>query len=92
MIKFIIKNRYSNTNLPDKHGRWARIVYVNDFQIAWISMTFIDNKLFYRVVDYFPSIKSDSPCSTIIVDQSLEQIINDVKLRFNNFILNVIKE
>ena len=89
-MNFIVKNRYSETNLPDKHGRWARIVYAGSFQIAWISKVWIETKFFYSVTDYFPSVQNDSPCYSVVIDKSLEEVIEDVKLRFNKFISNVI--
>ena len=89
-MNFTVKNRYSETNLPDKHGRWARIVYSNNLQIAWISKVWIETKFFYSVTDYFPSVQNDSPCYSVVIDKSLEEVIEDVKLRFNKFISNVI--
>ena len=89
-MKFTVKNRYSDSNLPDKHGRWARIVYANNFQIAWISKVWIETKFFYSVNDYFPTLHTDSPCYSIVIDKELEEVIEDVKKRFNAFISNVI--
>lgn len=90
-MKFRVINRYSDTNQPDKHGRWARIVYANNFQIAWISKVWIENKFFYSVNDYFPSAFTDSPCISIVVDKDLEEVIQDVKTRFAYFINNSLK-
>ena len=64
-MNFTVKNRYSETNLPDKHGRWARIVYANNLQIAWIKGIIIDDKLFYSVKDFFPSVHNDSAKETL---------------------------
>ena len=89
-MNFTVRNRYSETNMPDKHGRWARIVYANNLQIAWISKVWIETKFFYSVTDYFPSVQNDSPCYSVVIDKSLEEVIEDVKLRFNKFISNVI--
>lgn len=87
-MKFTVINRYSETNQPDKHGRWARVVYANNFQIAWISKVWIETKFFYSVNDYFPSIYNDNPCYSAVIDKELEEVIQDVKSRFSYFINN----
>lgn len=79
-------NRYSDTDKPDKHGRWARIVYANNLQIAWIKMIIIDDKLFYSVKDFFPSVHNDSPCYSAVVEEPIEHVVLGVKDRFNYFI------
>lgn len=91
-MKFTVINRYSETNLPDKHGRWARVVYANDLQIAWISKVWIETKFFYSVKDYFPSIHNDNPCYSVVIDEKLEEVVEQVKNRFNNFISHIIYE
>jgi len=40
MIEYF--NRYSNTDLPDDMGRWARIAIYKNIRIAWISR--LENK------------------------------------------------
>ena len=91
-MTFRVLNRYSETNLPDKHGRWARVVYANGLQIAWISKVWIETKFFYSVHDYFPSIHSDNPCYSVVIDEELEEVIEQVKNRFNNFISHILYE
>ena len=87
-MKFTVINRYSDSNLPDKHGRWARIVYANNFQIAWISKVWVENKFFYSVKDYFPSLHTDMPCYSIVIDKDLEEVIQEVNSRFAYFANN----
>ena len=89
-MKFTVQNRYSDSNQPDKHGRWARIVYANNFQIAWISKVWIETKFFYSVNDYFPSQHSDNPCYSIVIDKDLEEVVQEVKNRFAYFVNNAI--
>ena len=91
-MNFTVQNRYSETNFPDKHGRWARVVYANNLQIAWISKVWIETKFFYSVHDYFPSIHNDSPCYSVVIDEELEEVIEQVKKRFGNFISHILYE
>ena len=87
-MRFSVNNRYSDTDTPDKHGRWARVVYANNFQIAWISKVEIENKTMYKVNDYFPSIHNDNPCYGGVSDKNIEEVIQEVKTRFAYFINN----
>lgn len=89
-MKFTVKCRYSDSNLPDKQGRWARIVYANDFQIAWISKVWIETKFFYSVHDYFPSIHNDSPCYSSVIDEEFEIVVEKIQVRFNRFLSNIL--
>ena len=84
-------NRYSDTEEPDKHGRWTRIVYANNLQIAWISKIIIDDKNYYSVKDYFPSIHNDSPCYSEVVEKPIESVVLEVKERFEYFISHINK-
>ena len=90
-MQFSVKNRYSDNDLPDKHGRWARVVYANNFQIAWISQIEIDNKKMYKINDYFPSIHNDNPFYGGVSDKKIEEVIQEVKTRFAYFINNSLK-
>lgn len=63
MIKYI--PRYSRTDEPDEQGRWARVAYFKDIQIAWISLTqFTDTEgnqqKEYLVQCHFPTLPNDT--------------------------------
>jgi hypothetical protein len=60
MIEF--EPRYSSTNKPDKFGRWSRIAYFKNIQIAVIKKFVNDDgsEVFF-VNTHFPTLKNDSP-------------------------------
>ena len=54
------ENRYSNTDDFDKHGRWARIAYVNGLQIGWLNGYLISGVRWYTITTTFPINGSDT--------------------------------
>ena len=54
-------NRYSDTDEPDKHGRWAREVYCNGFRIGWICLIRGNVGHMYSANCHFPTNGNDSP-------------------------------
>jgi len=58
--KIIYHNRYSNTNYPDKRGRWARVAKFNHITIAWINRQVIDDEIVYVANCYFPTMSNDT--------------------------------
>ena len=48
-------NRYSNTEKPDKHGRWARLCYCNGFVIGEIFLERYFTEKLYTVIYRFPA-------------------------------------
>lgn len=78
--------RYSKTDKPDKHGRWARLCYVNNLLIAWINYIEIEENYFaYNVMDFFPSTSNDNP-RHIDVENDLDEAKTNVERRFINFL------
>jgi len=60
-------NRYSQSSEPDKHGRWARVMYVDDVQYAWVNRLDVDGRIRYSVRLNFPTkASSDNPHDHII--------------------------
>ena len=82
---FTISTRYSETEYPDKHGRWARKVYFKNMMIAWINRVEYNGFVFYTITDYFPSLMQDNPCYTG-KDDDFNKIVSDAKIRFLSFL------
>lgn len=59
MIQYI--ERYSDTNEPDKHGRWARMAIYKDVRIADIVRYETREGIRYVVKCNFPTANSDYP-------------------------------
>lgn len=57
MIKYFPK--YSDTDLPDNMGRWARIVVYKNIRIAWINRLEVKNNIVFSVTCYFPTMEND---------------------------------
>lgn len=85
---FVWAVRYSETDEPDKQGRWARICYFKGKLICWVSKTVtIDLPTYYKVTDFFPSMDLANPCySGIELTKDFETIKAEVELRFKEFI------
>jgi hypothetical protein len=62
----------------------ARLVYYNGLLICWISKTnHIDWGLFYKIVDYFPSLNQDNPTyASHELHKDFEVILEETKERF----------
>lgn len=83
-LEFTWRSRYSETDLPDKHGRWARLCFYNCLLIAWISRINNGNKIMYAVRDFFPSTGNDMP-EYSGVENDFEKAQIGVERRFDRF-------
>ena len=83
-MEFTWINRYSDRDLPDKHGRWARLCFFNSILIAWISRINNENKIMYYVRDFFPSSGNDMPEYSDI-ENNFEIAKKSVEKRFDRF-------
>lgn len=52
--KIIYLNRYSDTDEPDKQGRWMRLVSYNNLNIGHISIEFFEESIKYYLASNFP--------------------------------------
>jgi hypothetical protein len=52
--------RYSQTDEPDKHGRWARMMVLNDITHAWVSRIVSNNEVVYSASLKFPTLQNDT--------------------------------
>ena len=85
---FTIRNRYSDNEEFDKHGRWARTIHYNGLMIAWITRLnhkdLVDTEVyseFYICNDYFPSLMQANPC---LLDKGSDynKLLESIKNRF----------
>lgn len=53
-------NRYSDTEFPDNHERWKRLMYINKIIFANISQFRIAKTLFYEANLKFPTQQNDT--------------------------------
>lgn len=90
MSKIIYNARYSDTDLPDKFGRWARTASYNGIRIAWISKFEQEDKECYSVSLHFPTMQNDTANEHKIF-YSLDEAKEFVKERWVWF-LNKINE
>lgn len=83
MTKLEIRTRYSETDEPDKNGRWARLVYYNNKLIAWISM---DKNVpnYYLTRTFFPVHDNDMPLAHDHFE-TYQQAIEWVEYHWNQF-------
>lgn len=58
MIEY--KSRYSSNEEYDKMGRWARIAFFRDIQIAWINRNTVGKVTSYSVSCHFPTLGNDT--------------------------------
>lgn len=77
--------RYSQTEEPDKQGRWARLCFYRQFLIAWISRQKVNDTVVYVVTDYFPSNGNSNPCF-VEATEDFEKAKEGVEKRFNEFL------
>ena len=84
-------NRYSDTDTPDRHGRWMRICYYKENPISLITKTYVEEHgNCYKVHDFFPSQLSVSPCLVeTIIDKDLDTIKKDIENRFMQFVKEI---
>lgn len=86
MIQYF--NRYSNTDLPDDMGRWARIAIYKNIRIAWISKHFIKDKYAFCVTCHFPTMQNDTAKESKVFF-SLEEAKDFVSERWSFFLTAV---
>lgn len=77
--------RYSDSDLPDKHGRWSRLCFYNGLLISCISRINNGNRIMYTVRDFFPSTGNDMPEYSGL-ENDFEIAKKGVEKRFNNLI------
>ncbi len=53
-------HRYSNTDLPDDMGRWARLAVYKNIRIAWINRVENKGKVIFSVTCHFPTMQNDT--------------------------------
>ena len=58
MIEYF--NRYSNTDLPDNMGRWARIGIYKNIRVSWINRVQTKDKIVFCASCYFPTMQNDT--------------------------------
>ena len=58
MIEY--QNRYSQTDEPDKQGRWARTATYRNIRIAWISRVQTKDKIVFCASCHFPTMQNDT--------------------------------
>jgi hypothetical protein len=83
-------NRYSDTNGPDKQGRWARTATYKNIRIAWISKQIINGCESFLVTCHFPTMNNDTSNESKVVF-NLEDAKSFVHERWN-FFLNTVNK
>ena len=83
MIEYF--NRYSNTDLPDNMGRWARIAIFKNIRIAWISRLENKGKVIFSVSCHFPTMQNDT-ANEHKVFETFEEAKEFVNERWNWFL------
>lgn len=83
MIEYL--NRYSDTDLPDDMGRWARLAVYRNIRIAWISRIGNKGRDIFRVTCHFPTMQNDTANEHKIF-YSLEEAKEFVSERWNWFL------
>lgn len=87
----IIKNmieyfpRYSETDLPDDMGRWARIAIYKNIRIAWINRLENKRKIIFSVSCHFPTMQNDTANEHKVL-HSLDEAKDFVKERWEWFL------
>ena len=82
---FLWHSRYSNNDEPDKHGRWARLCFYRQYNIAWISRQVVNTTVMFVVTDFFPSNGNSNPCF-VEATGDFEKAKEGVEKRFNEFL------
>ena len=86
MIEY--QNRYSQTDEPDKQGRWARTATYKNIRIAWISKHLIKGKYTFCVTCHFPTMQDDAANESKVFF-SLEDAKGFIFERWNFFLTAV---
>lgn len=81
-------NRYSDTHLPDKMNRWARIAVFKNIRIALISKHKIKDQDTFCVTCHFPTMQNDTANESKVFF-SLEDAQDFVSERWNFFLTAV---
>lgn len=85
--------RYSQTEGPDKKGRWARLCYYKGVLICWINKVEIkegENKgVKYIVKDMYPSSGSDNPFFVGVESTGFDKAKKDAENRFLDFLSKI---
>lgn len=89
IIEYIkYQNRYSQTDEPDKQGRWARTATYKDIRIAWISKHLVKDKWAFCAICNFPTMQNDTANESKVF-YSLEDAKHFISERWT-FFLNAI--
>ena len=88
MIEYF--NRYSDTDLPDKMGRWARIGIYNKIRVSWISRVQTKDKIVFCASCHFPTMQNDT-ANEHKTFENFEEAKDFVSERWNWF-LNATKQ
>ncbi len=83
MIEYL--NRYSDTDLPDDMGRWARLAVYKNIRIAWISKNEIRGNDLFTVSCNFPTMQNDT-ANEHKVYMTLQEAKEFVSERWNWFL------
>ena len=86
MIEYF--NRYSNTDLPDNMGRWARIGIYKNIRVSWISRVQTKDKIVFCASCHFPTMQNDTANESKVFF-SLEDAKDFVSERWNFFLTAV---
>ena len=81
-------SRYSDSDLPDDEGRWARIAVYRNIRIAWIDRIEIEGKVIFSATCHFPTMQNDT-ANKHKVCFSLDEAKNFVKERWEWFLRTV---
>jgi len=86
MIEYF--NRYSDNDLPDDMGRWARIAVYRNIRIAWISRIENNGKVIFSVTCHFPTMQNDT-ANEHKVCNSFEEAKHFVYQKWNWFLKEI---
>ena len=86
MIKYL--PRYSDTDLPDDMGRWARTAIYKNIRIAWISRLEVKGKVVFSVSCHFPTMENDTANENKVCF-SIDEAKHFVKERWEWFLRTV---
>lgn len=80
--------RYSDNDLPDHMGRWARTAVYKNIRIAWISRLEVESKVVFSVSCHFPTMQNDTANEHEIC-KTFEEAKDFVKERWEWFLRTV---
>lgn len=82
-------NRYSDTHIPDKLNRWARIAVFKNIRIAWISKHINQGKEIYVATCHFPTMQNDTANESKVF-YSLDEAKDFVSERWDFFLKKIV--